>query len=391
MAQTETSVETRFPCPTCGATLRYLPGTDQVHCDHCGHRSRIEPSGEPIVELDYQHAVDLLKHQAPVELRQTVKCSSCAAEFDFDPNVHADDCPYCGSSIVTGTERQKLIKPQALVPFVLDEGAAKERLKRWLSSLWFAPGGVKKYARGDGTLTGVYVPYWTYDADTTSNYVGKRGIVYHEPQTFVVRDRKGRRVRQRRMVAKMRWSPARGRVRRRFDDILILASHTLPHELTSDLTPWLQEHLVPYQDEYLAGFRSEAYQLDLETGFREATSEMAQVIRRDVRHDIGGDSQRIHDIQTRYGNVSFKHILLPVWIASYRYGGKAYQFVVNGQTGEVQGERPYSWLKIAMAVLAALALAFVLLMMADDAGVTSGNFPIDIDQIFEMQPRWQVR
>ena len=180
-------------------------------------------------------------------------------------------------------------------------------------------------------------------------------------------------------------------MQRRFDDILILASHTLPHELTSDLTPWLQEHLVPYQDEYLAGFRSEAYQLDLETGFREATSEMAQVIRRDVRHDIGGDSQRIHDIQTRYGNVSFKHILLPVWIASYRYGGKAYQFVVNGQTGEVQGERPYSWFKIAMAVLAALALAFVLLMMADDAGVTSGNFPIDIDQIFEMQPRWQVR
>ena len=376
------SVETRFPCPTCGAVMRYLPGTDRIRCDHCGHESRIEPSRARIEELDYEHALDALRRQAPEVVQKTVKCQGCAAEFNFEEGVHADECPYCGSAIVTETDAHKLIKPQALIPFALDEKSGRERLQDWLQSLWFAPSGVKKYARGDGRMSGVYVPYWTFDADTASAYVGQRGIVYHERRTVIVRDKRGRNVRQERLVPKMRWSPARGRVRRRFDDVLVLASHTLPHDLTSELTPWLQDALVPYQDEYLSGFKSEAYQLDLESGFREASQEMAHVIRQDVRRDIGGDSQRIHDIQTRYSDVSFKHVLLPVWVAAYRYRGKPYQFVVNGQTGEVQGERPYSIIKIAIAVLIGLIVALLFLVLMHYADLPEGDIPIDLDQLF---------
>jgi hypothetical protein len=87
---------------------------------------------------------------------------------------------------------------------------------------------------------------------------------------------------------------------------------------------------------------------------------MQPVIREDIRRDIGGDQQRIGGADTRYGNITFKHILLPFWIAGFRFRGKTYQFIVNGRTGEVQGDRPYSMVKITLAVLAGLLVAATL-------------------------------
>jgi len=117
------------------------------------------------------------------------------------------------------------------------------------------------------------------------------------------------------------------------------------------------QQLYRAAEQYLAGFRSEAYQVELEDGFAEAQRAIRQQIEVDVRADIGGDQQRISSLDTRYGAITFKHILLPIWLAAYRYKGKPYQFVVNGQTGEVHGERPYSAIKIALAVALALGIA----------------------------------
>ena len=201
-------------------------------------------------------------------------------------------------------------------------------------------------------MDGIYVPYWTYDADTASAYRGERGTVYYVTKT-VMRDGKPKQVREQRV----RWRRASGQVARFFDDVLVLASKSLPKRFTDALEPWDLTQLLPYQKEYLAGFRAEAYQIDLEAGFTEARAKMDRQIERDVRFDIGGDRQRIHRIDTQVSDVTFKHVLLPVWLAAYKFRGKTYRFVVNGQTGRVQGERPWSPWKIAIAVVLGLIVA----------------------------------
>ncbi|MCW5698340.1 MAG: hypothetical protein KIT00_00690 [Rhodospirillales bacterium] len=352
------SVETRFPCHQCGAGLTYAPGTDVIRCGHCGTENRIERDTTPIEELDFRSVVASLGRGEAVETKRTIQCESCAAEFTFDPHVHAEDCPYCGGAIVAEVENHAALKPRGLVPFQITGKDAQNRLKGWLGSLWFAPSGLKKYAREDGALSGIYVPYWTFDADTRSDYYGERGTAYRVPRTFVSRIQ-GKMVRQTQYVVEIRWRPVRGTVARFFDDVLVLASRTLPDHVVERLGTWRLEALVPYREDYISGFRSETYQIDPKDGFANAKQIMDRVIRADAARDIGGDAQRVHQVDTRFGEIRFKHILLPLWTAAYRYKGKVYRFVVNGQTGEVQGERPYSPWKIAIAVIIALAIAAV--------------------------------
>jgi hypothetical protein len=279
-------------------------------------------------------------------------CPSCGAQVEFKGATHATECPFCATPVALGTGTQRLIKPQALIPFALDEGAGRAAMVKWLGNLWFAPGGLVEYARKGRALNGIYVPYWTFDAASRSRYTGKRGDYYYETQTQTVVEN-GRNVQRQVQVQKTRWSRASGWVSRRFDDVLVLASQSLPRRYTENLAPWDLGALVPYTPDFMAGFTAEGYTVSLSDGHDLAQQIMEAQIREDVRQDIGGDEQQIDDLDIALSAQTFKHILLPVWMAAYKYNGKTYRFVVNGQTGRVQGERPYSAWKIALAVIAA--------------------------------------
>ena len=274
---------------------------------------------------------------------------------------------FCGSKIVADTKSTKFIRPRSLLPFRISSRQASDQYRKWLKGLWFAPNRVKKYARRDRKLNGVYVPYWTYDCDTVSRYQGQRGDVYQVPQRVSVVVN-GRRTTKTKMVNKIRWTPVSGVVSRIFDDVLVYATDSLPRSMARDLAPWDLAELTPYQEEFLSGFQSELYKVNLNEGFSLAKQRMHTVIRQDIRHDIGGDHQRIHSSDTQYSKITFKHILLPFWVAGFRFRNKTYQFLVNGRTGEVQGDRPYSWIKIGFASILAIFAAIIFAYLANQSG-----------------------
>ena len=335
--------------------MRFDPARGMLICDHCGNEEALaatRPTLSPIRELDFRTAIEARLPEAEIETTRVTQCPNCGAEVDMGTVAHAAECPFCATPVVTDTGEHRHIKPRGILPFALTEDRAREAMNGWLGRLWFAPNGLQDYARKGRKMQGVYVPYWTFDADTKSAYRGERGTVYYETQT-VMRDGRRETV----QVQRIRWSSKSGRVTRFFDDVLVLASRSLPKRFTDALQPWDLSGLSPYAPEYLAGFRAEGYQVQLDEAFTEARAQMDAIIQRDVRFDIGGDRQRVHDVQTAISDVTFKHILLPVWLAAYKYNGKTFRFVVNGQSGRVQGERPYSAIKIAIAVVLGLIAA----------------------------------
>ncbi len=352
------STTTQYKCQQCGANLAYTPGTTELTCAYCGAKNAIAaPAGpEEIEDSDFEAALaEPAAGSDETEQIHTVKCKGCGAETTLRPNVAADTCPFCDMALVVGAgETRTRIKPRYLLPFKIDAKAAGAAFRKWIGGLWFAPSRLKLYADNADRLSGVYIPCWTYDSSTTSRYIGERGEDYQEHYTVEVNGRTENRTR-----TKTRWYPAAGSVDYDFDDVLVIASASLPRDKAEALEPWDLPSLVPYDPAYLSGFRSETYQVDLKNGFERAKQIMDPTIRTEIQHDIGGDHQRIHSVQTRYDDITFKHVLLPMWISAFRFNEKVYRFVINARTGEVQGERPWSWVKITFAVLGVLVVIAV--------------------------------
>ena len=348
--ETRSAKEARFPCSKCGALLVYKPGTQCLACKYCGTQNRIGERAEEIKEYDFHYALTELALAKPGSENKQIQCDSCGAGFKFADSLHAGECPFCGTEIVSGTAQARPITPKSLLPFNVNEQEARQQFRRWLKGLWFAPGKVKKYADDDAKLQGVYVPYWTYDSQTETFYQGARGSVHYVTERAQALEG-GRLVHETRQVPKVEWTPVQGRVTRLFDDVLVGASKSLPRQILEHLEPWDLENLVPYNESYLSGFASEYYQVDLDEGFDEAKRKMDSLIYDDIALEIGGDEQRIDRFHTQHSHTTYKHCLLPVWSAAFRYQQKTYRFVINGRTGKVQGERPYSYWKIAFAII----------------------------------------
>jgi hypothetical protein len=354
LSQAEPDDNKQYACSRCGAKLDFAPGTSLLKCPYCGFENPIAKLESRVEEQDFRSFLERAAGEKETYEEHRVKCGKCG--------VTAGVCPFCGANMVFSGAVSRLIKPEGLLPFKFTQKAAFEAFRRWIKGLWFAPGDLKRFTQSESRLAGIYLPYWTYDSDTTTFYTGERGNYYYTTETYTANEN-GRQVTRTRQVRHTRWTPASGTVRNSFDDILVLASRSMPGRYADSLAPWDLGNLVPYADEYLSGFRAESYSVSLTEGFETAKEVMASTISDSIRRDIGGDEQRIHSAQTQYGKITFKHILLPVWMSAYRFRDRVFRILINARTGEVQGERPYSpWKIVGTVVLVLIIIAIVVLV-----------------------------
>lgn len=335
-------------CGGCGARVEYVPGAATMRCPYCQHE---QPLGLVVHRIREHDITELADKPQTTVAAYVLRCQQCGATSDT--NRLATRCQFCNAPLVADTDASQQIAPEAVLAFEVDRDGVRKALRAWVASRWFAPNGFRQVSEAE-SLVGTYMPHWTYDADTESDYEGERGDHYWVTETYTTFV-DGKSQQQTRQVMKTRWSDCSGTVARSFDDLLVRGTTRVAHESQDKLEPWPLDHAVPYQPEYLAGFSALRYDVEPEAGLQTAKTIMAPVIERDCEDDIGGDEQRVHRVDTRYSDVTYKLLLLPVWVVCYLYVGKTWRVLVNGRTGEVIGDRPYSRGKIALATLGVIA------------------------------------
>jgi DNA-directed RNA polymerase subunit RPC12/RpoP len=341
----------KFPCGTCGADVVWNPGAAALKCPYCGNATALPTSSDQVVERPLEEALNAPRSLGWGAERKSIRCTKCGAETTFDPGVSASRCAFCATpAVVEAPAHTDHVRPAGLLAFSVDRNTATQRFRSWVSGLWFRPNDLKTKSSVTA-MQGVYVPFWTFDALTHNRWRAEAGYRYYVQVEAVVN---GKRVM--RQEARIRWEPAAGFLEKFFDDVPVPASKGLPPGLARGIEPFPTGGLVPYDPQYLSGFLAEEYAVDLPDAAAAARDRMTKEIYAACGAQVPGDTHRNLSVSTSWSGLTCKNALLPVWISAYQYGGKPFRFLVNGVTGKVSGNAPFSAVKITLAILAVLAL-----------------------------------
>jgi hypothetical protein len=362
----EALAQKKFSCPSCGAEARWDPAKKALVCPYCGTvapgQAELTPTGEAvIVEHDLVAALRGIpdSQRGWQAKKTTVRCQSCQAISVFDPERVSQRCDFCGSTaLVPYQEVKDAFSPESLLPMKLSESQVRDTIRKWYGSRFWAPNKLKNAALTD-TVKGLYIPYWTFDAQVHSDWTAESGYYYYTTETY--RDSQGNT--QTRQVQHTRWVPSSGAVDHFFDDELVPASKGVHAERLREIEPFPTKELTAYNAGYLSGWVVERYQIDLIAAAKEARAEMDSEMERLCSEEVPGDTQRGLDVNSDYSGQTFKHILVPIWLLTYNYGAQNFQVVINGYTGSISGTYPKSWVKITLAVLLALVVAGIIALV----------------------------
>ena len=343
----------KYACPACGAEAVWSPAKHALVCPYCNTVSPMELKADPgvIKENPLEEALKALPANETGwnTERKTVRCQSCNAVSVFDPAHVAQNCSFCGSpALIAEDDIKAPVRPSGLLPFNVADSKVRDDIRSWYGSHWFAPNKLGTAALTD-TLRGLYLPYWTFDAQAHADWTADSGEYYY------VEDDKGNR------EQRVRWYPVSGELDNTFDDLLVAASKGVHGSLLHGIEPFpTTDKLVPYDTGYLSGWVVEQYQIDLKGAAQSSHDMMNSIMTGLCSQAVPGDTQRNLQVATQYADLTFKHVLLPVWLVTYTYGSKTYQVAVNGFTGKISGEYPLSWIKVAIATVLVLIVILII-------------------------------
>ncbi len=339
-----------FQCPRCGGRMIFSTLSLQLSCEYCGFCEGEDPAiaeaGVPGSVAD--RAEQVLDFVTPTtsghhwsQAQQHLSCERCGALSLLPPGQKTTQCPYCGSNqLVASPDQGDLVEPQVIALMQIDAKQADRLARGWLGKGFFAPDSLPGAGRTLQLRPGYY-SFWTFDG------------ILEVKWTCEVAEGSGNQ---------KRWAPVNGTETRFFNDVLVPGMKTISLQEAKNLQPFDLQDVVPFKPEYLAGWPTVLYDCSLtdaslkgrEFIFRQLQPQITQMI------EVGREKRNLNLGGHSWSGMTFKHILLPLWVGAYQFQGQDYRLMINGQTGKVTGAKPRDPLKLAVLIT---ILVFMLVLI----------------------------
>ena len=344
-----------YKCPQCGATTRYDVAAGGVACEYCGYSAGTERNQAGRKADEFEFTLETLADSAQGwgVVRRQLHCDSCGANLTLPEGSLTITCTFCGSNKVNvHPAPSDVLRPRYLIPCKVEKASVRAKTEEWLGQGWFHPKELSASAVID-RFHGIYLPFWTFDAYITAHW--KAQVGYERQESYYDSGSKSWKTRT---VIDWRWE--NGRVTLDADDLLVSGSSKVSRIILERLLPFNLNELTAYHPDFLAGWEAQAYDIDLPNAWDMGKAVMREQAKQRCYTDIRSHHVRNFSMKADFSNEVWRYILLPVYLAAYRFEGKVYQVMVNGQTGVVAGQKPVAWWKIWLVVAALLSPGLLL-------------------------------
>jgi hypothetical protein len=339
-----------FTCPACGGKQRFDPDLIGLVCEFC---RRVEPltladASNAEADLD----VGLYNSSGNwAVIESQVSCKACGANLFVPADRTTMTCPFCDSDeVVVVPATPNLVPPTAIGLFMIHSDDVRQLLRKWWPLTFLTPAGT--FDPYELSLSPIYLPFWTFDARVQ---IPCDGQDVHSAQEFSNFDR---------VIAIDQWPNELYWYEIDIDDYLVYAAHSLPEDKVTKVGPFLLKTLLEYRPAVLAGWQAELYQIALDDAAVQSEKQMRdQAFGTATRRLLFMEPNNMYAQDVRVLKRTYKLILLPVWIARYRFADQTIMVLVNGQTGKIGEERPFTWLVVLLAFLAGSGLLAILVWL----------------------------
>jgi predicted RNA-binding Zn-ribbon protein involved in translation (DUF1610 family) len=317
----------------CSVCRTYLDSED-LFCSNCGTEN---PAGVDSEGVGIDPTTSQLKQQASV---MSFRCDRCGASMSYDASAKSLRCPFCGSAKMTARPNARTLKPSGVVPFRIASNQVESLLRQWLNQGFWKPGDAAQ-SSVISKVTQVYVPFWIFSVKTETAWTADSSAVTPG--------------------ARGSWLPMSGTRNGNYDGITVGASGTLTPLEVQEIEPFDLSQAIPPEQINLENVIVEEFRVTRRDARAKAASIVEEYEAAESEQVIPGSTRNLK-VNVRAQNMRSIPLLLPIWIMVYEYRKQPFRVLVNGQTGEVYGTAPFSYIKLT-GVIAGMFVVMLLIIV----------------------------